>query len=404
MFVEKRLTTFAERLIRTSPIPLRVQLWNGLCVDLGPSPGVTLKLNAPAAVRSLFSANLAKIGEAYIQQQIDIDGSVREALGVADVLVRGLRPRITKFTRLHRPSRHTRKRDARAIEHHYDVSNDFYALWLDTNMAYSCAYFERDTDTLDEAQTQKFAHICRKLMLKPGERLLDIGCGWGGLVLHAARHHGVIAHGITLSRNQLDLARARIEEAGLSDRCTVELMDYRDVDESHKFDKIASVGMFEHVGLANLGEYFRKIYRLLADDGLVMNHGITTMDPQNRAVGMGAGEFIDRYIFPHGELPHLSRAILSMSEQGLEAIDVESLRHHYAKTLGHWAARLEESQHDARRLVGEARYRTWLIYLAGCAHAFAKGWISIHQIVAAKADRGHMHPVPWTRHHIYPAR
>lgn len=402
MLVEKRLTTFAERLIRTSPIRLRLQLWNGLAYDLGPSPGVTLKLKAPAAVRSLFSANLARIGEAYIRQQIDIDGSVRKALGAADALVRGVRPRAACFARLARFSRHTRRNDERAIEHHYDVSNDFYALWLDNNMAYSCAYFERDIDTLDSAQSQKFKHICRKLMLKPNERLLDIGCGWGGLVLHAARHHGVVAHGITLSRNQLEFASARIKAAGLSDRCTVELRDYRDIDESRKFDKIASVGMFEHVGLANLDEYFGKIQRLLVDDGLVLNHGITTMDPKSRSVGMGAGEFIDRYIFPQGELPHLSLAILAMSERGLEAIDVESLRHHYAKTLGHWATRLEESCNEARRLVGEARYRTWLIYLAGCAHAFAKGWISIHQIVTAKADRRTMQPVTWTRSHMYP--
>jgi cyclopropane-fatty-acyl-phospholipid synthase len=181
----------------------------------------------------------------------------------------------------------------------------------------------------------------------------------------------------------------------------VQLLDYRDVPEDEKFDKIVSVGMFEHVGLAHLSLYFGKIHRLLADDGLVMNHGITTMDPKSRAVGRGAGAFIDRYIFPHGELPHLSLAIRTMSEQNLEAVDVESLRHHYAKTLGLWASRLETAQLQARELVGEQRYRTWLVYLAGCAHAFSQGWISIHQILAAKANRKTMAPVPWTRAHQY---
>jgi len=297
--------------------------------------------------------------------------------------------------------RHSRKQDARAIEHHYDVSNEFYRLWLDRNMAYSCAYFQSDGDTLDQAQEQKFEHICRKLMLKPGERFLDIGCGWGGLICHAARHHGVQALGITLSRNQFELARSRIAREGMADRCKVELLDYRDLPDADKFDKIASVGMFEHVGLSNLPLYFGKIDRLLADDGLVMNHGITTMDPKSRAVGMGAGAFIDRYIFPHGELPHLSLAVRAMSEQNLEVIDVESLRFHYAKTLGIWASRLEAARDLARDLVGERRYRTWLIYLAGCAHAFSRGWISLHQILAAKSQRAAMAPVPWTREHQY---
>jgi cyclopropane-fatty-acyl-phospholipid synthase len=296
---------------------------------------------------------------------------------------------------------HTRKQDASAIEHHYDVSNDFYRLWLDKNMAYSCAYFCDDQKSLDQAQVDKFEHICRKLMLRPGDRLLDIGCGWGGLISHAVRRYDVHAFGITLSHKQYDYARARIEQEGLSDRCRVELLDYRDVPETEKFDKIASVGMFEHVGLSNLRLYFAKIERLLAADGIAMNHGITTMDPQNRAVGRGAGEFIDRHIFPHGELPHVSLAVRAMSEEGLEVIDVESLRHHYAKTLDSWATRLEDARDAACALVGERRFRTWLIYLAGCAHAFEQGWISLHQIVAVKAKRQTMAPVPWTREHLY---
>ena len=401
MFVEKRLARFTQRFRQSAPIPMRLQLWNGAAYDFGPTPSVTVKVKQPAALRALVQADFSHLGEAYIREQIDVEGRIADAMRAADALVSRVRPRAATWARLRRAVRHSRKQDARAIEHHYDVSNEFYALWLDRNMAYSCAYFQRDDDTLDQAQEQKFEHICRKLMLKRGERFLDVGCGWGGLILHAVRHHGVRALGITLSNNQYELARARIAREGLGDRCRVELLDYRDLPEDEKFDKIASVGMFEHVGLANLPQYFRKIERLLAEDGVVMNHGITTMDPKSRAVGMGAGEFIDRYIFPHGELPHLSLAVRTMSEENLEAIDIESLRHHYAKTLDFWASRLEAEQARARELVGELRYRTWLVYLAGCAHAFARGWISLHQILAVKAARPGMTPVTWTRAHQY---
>ena len=403
MFAEKRLARLAQRFVQTTPIPLRLQLWTGQAFDLGPSPAITIKLKAPGAIRAFLAPDFSKLGEAFVREQIDVQGPINEVIKIADALVHGARKRVARWARLRSAAAHTRRQDARAIEHHYDVSNAFYQLWLDRNMAYSCAYYRDPNDTLDQAQEQKFDHICRKLRLRAGERLLDVGCGWGGLIMHAAGKYGVQALGITLSHNQFELARERIARAGLGDRCSVELRDYRDVSERHKFDKIASVGMFEHVGLSNLPMYFGKIARLLAYDGLVMNHGITTMDPKSRSVGMGAGDFIDRYIFPHGEVPHLSLAVRAMSEQNLEAIDIESLRFHYAKTLETWAARLEAAQDEARRLVGEKRYRTWLVYLAGCSHAFAHGWVSIHQILAAKGSRRGMHPVTWTRSHLYGA-
>lgn len=401
MFVEKRLARMAKRFLDSAPVPLRLQLWNGLAYDLGPTPAVTVRLKEPSALKALFQADFSHLGEAFIHEKIDVDGRIADVMKATEGLIRGVRPRAAIWTQLGRAVRHTRRQDARAIEHHYDVSNAFYRLWLDANMAYSCAYFRGDADTLDQAQENKFDHICRKLMLAPGERFLDIGCGWGGLVSHAVRHYGVDAVGITLSHNQFEHARERISREGLAGRCRIELLDYRDVPERRKFDKIASVGMFEHVGLSKLPLYFAKIDRLLAERGMVMNHGITTMDPRNRAVGMGAGEFIDRHIFPHGELPHLSLAIRAMSEQGLEAIDVESLRHHYARTLGCWAARLEAARTAATHLVGEKRYRTWLVYLAGCAHAFDRGWISLHQILAVKSGREGRAPVAWTRGHMY---
>ncbi len=401
MFAEKRFARLAQRFLHTTPIPLRLQLWTGQAFDLGPAPAVTITVKSPSAIRALAAPDFSTLGEAYVREQIDVQGSIGEVIGAVEALVRGAQKRAVRWSRLRTTTAHTRRQDAQAIEHHYDVSNDFYGLWLDRNMAYSCAYYRDGNETLDQAQEQKFEHICRKLMLREGERFLDIGCGWGGLILYAARNYGVQALGITLSRKQFDFARECIEREGLADRCSVELLDYRDVPESRKFDKIASVGMFEHVGLSKLPVYFGKMSRLLADDGLVLNHGITTMDPKSRAVGMGAGKFIDRYIFPHGEVPHVSLAVQTMSEQSLEAIDIESLRFHYARTLAAWASRLEAAQVEARQLVGETRYRTWLIYLAGCSHAFAQGWVSIHQILAAKADRNGMRPATWTRAHQY---
>lgn len=400
MFKSHLSESLGNRLLKLG-VPVGVNFWDGSSVTPAVPPRVRLSVRTPRALAALVNPSMGKLARHYVEQDLDVEGDAREVVRLSEALSKAPTVAASVASRFLRRRRHSREFDREAVRSHYDVSDDFYRLWLDARRVYSCAYFRRADDTLETAQEQKLDLICRKLMLAPGERLLDIGCGWGGLVIHAARRYGVQALGITLSRNQLDLARERVAREGLGDRCSIELLDYRDVPESRKFDKIASVGMFEHVGLNKLPVYFGKIARLLADDGLVMNHGITTMDPKSRAVGMGAGQFIHRYIFPHGELPHLSLAVRAMSEQNLEAIDIESLRFHYAKTLQAWAARLEAAQSDARRLVGEQRYRTWLVYLAGCAHAFAHGWISIHQILAAKADRRGMAPVSWTRSHVY---
>lgn len=238
-------------------------------------------------------------------------------------------------------------------------------------------------------------------MLKPGDRFLDIGCGWGALVMHAAERYGASALGITLSHNQHALAIERIRAAGLEDRCEVRLQDYRDVPGEGAFDKIASIGMFEHVGLKNLPVYFGAIRRLLAEGGVVLNHGITSVDPESRSVGLGAGDFIGKYVFPHGELPHLSLVIKEMGAAGLEVMDAETLRLHYAKTLEHWSARLEASLDKARALAGEKRLRIWRAYLAGCAHAFAQGWVSIQQVLATKTGDPRRNPLPWSREYMY---
>ena len=361
---------------------------------------MTLRIPGAGALKYFIGADLAKLGEAYVEGHIDVDGPIRDVLRAAEGLSRflggdkkGRRPRLLNL--------HTRERDASAIQYHYDVSNEFYALFLDREMVYSCAYYKTGDEDIHAAQAQKLDHICRKLRLEPGDRFLDIGCGWGALVRWAAKHYGVDATGITLSRNQHKLANERIAAEGLSERCRVLLQDYRDVPGEAVFDKISSVGMFEHVGLKNLPVYFGAIHRLLKDGGIAMNHGITAIDPDSRAVGLGGGEFIGKYVFPHGELPHLSLALREMAAAGLEVMDVETLRLHYARTLWQWSARLEANLEAARRHTEEKRVRIWRTYLAGCAHAFEKRWVTIQQVVVTKTGDPRANPLPWTREHLY---
>ena len=297
--------------------------------------------------------------------------------------------------------RHTKRRDAEAIEFHYDVSNEFYELFLDRRMVYTCAYYRDPDGDLDQAQEDKLDLVCRKLRLAPGERLLDIGCGWGAFIQWAAERYGVRALGVTLSENQYEYARRRIRDSGLEGRCEARLLDYRDVPEDEPFDKIASIGMFEHVGRRNLPLYFGKIRRLLKPGGLVMNHGITLAVPGQEELGSGIGEFIDDYVFPGGELLHLSQVIAEMSTQGIECHDVESLRPHYARTLWQWSDRLEANAAAARASVGEKIFRILRIYMAGSAHAFERGWMSVYQVLAGRPVAGGALNVPPTRDYIY---
>jgi cyclopropane-fatty-acyl-phospholipid synthase len=393
--IERKLAELQSR----GELPLAVELWNGHRYAPAGRPGVTLRVARHASLRRLKRADLAALGEAYVEGDLDVEGPIEEALRAAEALARrwsGDAP-----GRLPRFGAHTRGNDRDAIQYHYDVSNDFYALWLDRRMVYSCAYFKSDADSLELAQFQKLDHICRKLRLAPGERFLDIGCGWGGLVLHAAEHYGVNATGITLSGNQHALANERIRAAGLGERCRVLLQDYRDVPGEGVFDKIASIGMFEHVGLKNLPVYFGTMQRLLADGGIALNHGITSLDVNSREVGLGAGEFVEKYVFPHGEIPHLSLVAREMSAAGLEVMDVETLRLHYARTLREWSRRLEANLEAARALAGEKRARIWRLYLAGCAHAFERNWVTIHQVQAVKSADPARNPLPWTREYLY---
>ncbi|HEY8069473.1 MAG TPA: cyclopropane-fatty-acyl-phospholipid synthase family protein [Burkholderiales bacterium] len=399
MLFESNIEKKLSELQANGQLPLAVELWNGRRFAPTWNPRVTLRVPRTAALKRLVRPDLAALGEAYVEGDVDVEGPIDEAFRAAEKLARNWGS--TFRGRLPRLGGHSKKRDQQAIHYHYDVSNDFYRLWLDRRMVYSCAYFKTGGEDIDTAQEQKLDHLCRKLRLQPGDRFLDIGCGWGALIIHAAGKYGVEATGVTLSESQHAEAQERIRAAGLEGRCRVRLQDYRDIPGEGAFDKIASVGMFEHVGLKNLPVYFGAVRRLLADGGIVMNHGITSMDTENREVDLGAGEFIEKYVFPHGELPHLSLVLREMAEAKLEVMDVETLRLHYARTLALWSRRLEANLDAARAHAGEKRARIWRLYLAGCAHAFERGWVTIHQILAAKPADPARNPLPWTRDYMY---
>jgi cyclopropane-fatty-acyl-phospholipid synthase len=385
--------------LRRVSAPLRVVLWDGRELALSDEPSVTLRLRDARAAAALARPTLLSLAEAYIEGKADIEGDVRDAIRSAEAIARSRGHALYDADTA--AGRHTRRADRAAIRHHYDVSNEFYALWLDPRMVYSCGYFQAEDASLADAQLAKLDHICAKLRLAPGERFLDIGCGWGALVIRAAQRYGVEATGITLSENQFRLASERIREAGLDGRCRVVLEDYRDHGGEARYDKVASVGMFEHVGLKNLPTYFGVVRRLLREGGLFLNHGITSSDTGNREVGLGAGQFIARYVFPEGELPHLHRVIHDMSGQAFEVHDVEGLRPHYAKTLAHWSANFERNLAAAVAASSERTARIWRLYLAGCAHAFEQRWISISQILASKQERPGRSELPLTRDWMY---
>lgn len=300
-------------------------------------------------------------------------------------------------------ARDSRSRDdKRLVQFHYDASNAFYRLFLDADMVYSCAYFETFETDLDTAQTAKLDLICRKLRLRPGERFLDIGCGWGALVCHAARHYGVTAHGVTLSEAQLELARAKVERQGLSDRVTLALEDYRNLDG--QWDKIASIGMYEHVGIDNYPAYFRKLGKLLAPGGILLNHGITRRAKKERKAfrrPSASRRIILRYIFPGAELDHIGHTLEVMETAGLEVHDVEGLRRHYARTCRLWHERLMARREEAIRHVGAERFRMWAAYLAGVAIGFDRGPLRLFQVVATRQAADGTSPLPPTRADLY---
>lgn len=388
-----------------------------------PDAALRLEFQDWSGLATLAAGQIGKIGEDYVEERMRIEGSMRDLMAAAAAVLPGspVASDTSWWTQMLRRAKslasHTPQKDAEQIRFHYDVSDDFYALWLDPRRVYSCAYYREPGFSLAQAQEAKLDHICRKLMLRSGERFLDIGAGWGGLLLWAAENYGVQATGITLSRNQHAYVNQLIEQKGLQGRVKMQLLDYRDLPEDHRFDKIASIGMFEHVGLANMPAYFGKIHRLLEPGGLVMNHGITAGSIEPGQLGAGMGDFIGKYIFPGGELLHVSLVLRDLAVGGLEMVDVENLRPHYARTLWAWSDGLEQRLEEAREVLVKTHgragadrvLRAYRLYLAGCAMCFERGWIALHQIIATRPDgnmnsgglRGAQSAYPFTRDYIY---
>jgi cyclopropane-fatty-acyl-phospholipid synthase len=388
-----------------------VRLWDHSCWHFSErgSPACTIVFKTPASLRSMIvNPNEITLGEAFIHHELDVEGDLFSVFDVVDYILN--RPPKLQHSFLQSISRtssrlrqwlrelgsHTRQRDRASIAYHYDQPVEFYRLWLSRTLVYSCGYFRTGDESLDQAQENKLELICRKLRLEPLERFLDIGCGWGSLILHAASQHGAYAHGITLSEQQAKTAVQRIDLANLTQSCAVDLQDYRTMSGALPFDKIASVGMFEHVGRGNFPQYFTMAYRLLKPGGVFLNHGIasSSLSPQRKP------SFMDRYVFPDGELVTLHEALQAAEEAGFEVRDVENLREHYEQTLRFWVKELERNADLALQYVSEATYRIWRLYMAGSAAAFRRGDIAVYQTLLNRPIRGKS-GLPLTREDWY---
>jgi cyclopropane-fatty-acyl-phospholipid synthase len=392
----------------------RIQLWDGTTWGVSEEPRFTLILNDPEALRTLFvDPTQLSLGEAYIAGAFEVQGDLDVAFELGDYLLSrkslpgishallSLLNKLPSHTRLVSERRgpqlqgpvHSKARDQQAIHYHYDLPPEFFGLWLDPHMLYSCAYFADAANIdVDRAQERKLEYICRKLRLRKGDQLLDIGCGWGGLLLYAAAHFGVSAQGITVSVRQAEIARKRIHEANLNRQCRVEVCDYRDL-QADQFDKIVSIGMFEHVGEALLPEYFQRASDLLRPGGVFLNSGISLGVSQPPPDGPS---FIDRYVFPDGELVPLHVSLRAAEACGFEVRDVESLREHYAMTLHQWVKRLEANSEKARALTDDTTYRIWRLYMAGSEHQFRSGALNLYQMLLVKPLDGNS-GLPLTR-------
>lgn len=388
-----------EHRIAQLPVSVSLDLPSGQ--RIGPADSdVRVGLRSSVALLSLGQGHIGTVGAAVVEGDVALEGSMRNVMKAAvgmlqtDPLQGNASWWSQTMARTRSLALHTLERDAQQVQFHYDLSDDFYALWLDPLRVYSCAYYRHPEMTLEQAQQAKLDHICRKLALQPGERMLDIGCGWGGLIIWAAQHYGVKAKGITLSRNQYDHVRQRIQDLGLDAQVQVALCDYRHMNDA-PYDKLASVGMFEHVGHANLPAYFQSVRKLLQPGGLALIHGITAGGTKNRQLGAGMGDFIGRYIFPGGELVHVSAVLHDIADAGLEMVDTENLRPHYARTLWAWSDALEaqlpqaqailSAQTDAER--ASRVLRAYRLYLAGCATGFEQAWMGLHQMLVTRPTR-----------------
>src|SRR6476660_5036728 len=410
---------FFEDLFRGCETPnIAVRFWDGSVwrVRSDQPADATLLLRHPESLSRMlcWPVQLA-LGEAYIYDDIDVIGSLDALLPLADHLMerrwslmdwlrcgaatwrqRGLErlPEETRGLVLH-GRRHEKLRDKEAVRFHYDVPVEFYRLWLDSRLMYSCGYYQNDDDALEQAQTQKLEYLCRKLRLKPGDRVLDIACGWGGFALYAAQTHGALVHGITLSRRQAEVANQRISAAGLSRRCRIEVRDFRDVHGEQMYDKIISIGLVEHIGKHRLAPYYQQAMELLGPGGVFLTQGIGTRDGQP-----ALGPFANRYVFPDAEVLPIQDIVLAAERSGFEVRDVESLREHYALTLNAWGRRLERHHQEAVRVVGEVTYRVWRAYMAMAGYLFRRGRLSLYDTLCVKAEDGRA-GLPLTREESY---
>ncbi|MFE3291081.1 class I SAM-dependent methyltransferase [Rhodococcus sp. NPDC059234] len=405
-------------------LPVRVRCWDGSTAGPSSAHVAVVFRNRRALRRILWSPNELGLARAYVSGDLGVEGDLFELLDGPDVIERVARKDLRTFGRQEvahfastflrlgaigppprppalevarrRGSRHSKKRDAAVVSHHYDIGNDFYRLILGPSMVYSCGYWARgEGGSLEDAQYDKLDLVCRKLGLRPGMRLLDVGCGWGSMPIHAARHYGVSAVGVTISRQQHDLARALVEEAGVADRVEIRLQDYRDVRDG-PYDAISSIGMSEHVGDRQLNAYAAGMAALLRPGGRLLNHAISSIAPLVDAKHT-APTFTDRYIFPDGELLPLSRVLDGLEHAGLETRDCEALREHYASTLRHWVANLRREWVEVVRLVGASRARTWLLYLTASVLAFERGRIGVNQVLAVRPGERGASGLPRTR-------
>jgi cyclopropane-fatty-acyl-phospholipid synthase len=411
-----------EDVFGSYPLPdVAVRLWDGTTwkpeTESGGPARCTLVLQHPGALRKMFlPASDLSLSEAYIYNDFDIEGEIEALLPLVEHFVEGHRgkleqarygkrllslpkmgqPRLADSAAKVRGLLHSKVRDRQAISYHYDRSNDFFALWLDPRLIYSCAYFSSPNDSIETAQEHKLDYICRKLRLRPGERLLDIGCGWGGLLIYAAQHYGVEADGITLGQQQAELARERIKEAGLHQRCHVNVCDYRELNKPNGYDKLVSIGMFEHVGEALLPTYFKQTWELLRPGGVFLNHAIAAHSNSP----MPGRSFVHRYVFPDADATPLPKALQAAEISGFEVRDVESLREHYIYTLRNWVQRLEEHADEAQEIEGEVAYRIWRLYMSLGIQEFQVGRANVYQTALVKTDKGRS-GLPLTREDWY---
>lgn len=385
-------------------LPLRLVFWDDDAFDFAAAPTVTIVMNRPDLWRALLKGDFERLGDAYVQGALVVEGDLADLIETGVTLSERLEAssafRAIKFLASLRMRRRSLHRDAANVRRHYDVSDAFYGLWLDKRLVYSCAYFHNGDEDIDRAQEQKLDHICRKLMLQPGEALLDVGCGWGALLQWAVERHGAIGYGVTLSHNQFEHAKERLSSLG--GKASVALQHFAEIEGSAAFDKIASVGMYEHVGADAIPSYFEKIASLLKPGGAFLNHGI--ISPGGLRCGPSGGDFIERYVFPGGSVSSLAVLVEEIAKTSLEIVDIEDLRPHYARTLTLWSQRLEKNRERAIELVGAETFRIWRVYLAGMAYAFDHGLLSIAQVLAVKPQGGRPAGRPWTRAHQYISR